>query len=176
MSKEEAALAKLEAKYKKGEISDTIFEPESIRLAEEIAKGHDYHFVGRVGEFCPVKTGFGGGLLMREQNGKYYAASGTTGYRWLESELILKKTDEKTTVIDPETGQEREIAKAEGIPEVVDAIDESYYEELTTEARDAISQYGDFDWFVSDEPYISPPRTDDFMNIPEDADEELPWD
>lgn len=176
VSKEEAALAKLEAKYKKGEISDTIFEPESIRLAEEIAKGHDYHFVGRVGEFCPVKTGFGGGLLMREQNSKYYAASGTTGYRWLESELILKKTDEKTTVIDPETGQEREIAKAEGIPEVVDAIDESYYEELTTEARDAISQYGDFDWFVSDEPYISPPRTDDFMNIPEDADEELPWD
>ena len=175
VSREESELDKIETRYKKGLISDTLFEPESKRLTDEIDKGHDYHFVGRVGEFCPVKPGVGGGLLMREQNGKYYAATGTTGYRWLESEVILKKTEEKTTVIDPETGQEREIAKAEDIPGIEDVIDESYYKGLANDARVAIEKYGDFDWFVSDEPYISPVQTD-FMNIPENVDEEIPWD
>ena len=35
----------------------------------------------------------------------------------------------------------------------VNDIDLSYYEKLTDEARKAISKYGDFDWFVSDETY-----------------------
>ena len=36
------------------------------KLHDEIASGHDYHFVGRVGLFTPVKPGCNGGLLMRE--------------------------------------------------------------------------------------------------------------
>ena len=36
-------------------------------------------------------------------------------------------------------------------------------------------KYGDFEWFVSDDPYIPKPKLEDFMNIPEDADEELPF-
>lgn len=170
----EKGLDKLETKYKKGLISDILFEPESLRLSEEVAKGHDYHFVGRVGEFCPVKKGAGGGLLMREQDGKYYAATGTTGYRWVESESLLKKTDAKTRVIDPDTGETREIAKAVDIPGNEDLIDRGYYESLADDAVEAISQYGDFNWFVSDEPYI--PKSNTFMNIPEDVDEEIPWD
>lgn len=44
-----------------------------------------------------------------------------------------------------------------------------------TDAVEAISKYGDFEWFVSDDPYTSPPRLEDFMNIPEDAPEEIPF-
>ena len=150
VEKEEAELDKLETAYKKGKISDTTFEAEAKRLQEIIDTGHSYQFIGRVGQFCPVKEGEGGGLLRREQNGNYYAASGTTGYRWLESEL-LRNTDYESV------------------------IDRSYYNHLVDDAVDAISKYCDFEWFVSDDPYVSPPR-ESFMNIPEDAPEELPWD
>ena len=119
-------------------------------LGKLIAKGHDYRFVGRVGEFCPIKPGKGGGLLMREQNGKYYAATGTTGYRWLESETILKKIDETVSVIDEETGERKDIAKAVQIPGINDIVDRSYYNKLVDDAVETISEYGDFEWFVSD--------------------------
>jgi hypothetical protein len=52
-------------------------------LRELIDKGHNYRFIGKVGQFCPIKPGCGGGLLMREKDGKYYAATGSKGYRWL---------------------------------------------------------------------------------------------
>lgn len=142
VSSYEKELDKLETKYKKGLLSDTTFEPESLRLAEKISEGHDYHFVGKVGQFCPIKQGKGGGLLMREQNGKYYAATGTTGYRWLESELVL------------ESGS-------------MEAIDDSYYKKLVDDAVEVISKYGDFEWFVSDDPYVPNKRLPDFMNVPE---------
>ena len=100
-------------------------------LKELIDKGHNYRFIGKVGRFCPIKPGCGGGLLMREKDGKYYAATGTKGYRWLESEMVL------------ELGKEAD-------------IDRSYYDTLVDEAIKSISEYGDFEWFVSDEPYVGP--------------------
>ena len=147
----EKQLDKLESKYKKGELSDVIFEEECAKLMPEIEKGHDYHFIGRVGQFCPIVPGKGGGLLRREQDGKYHAATGTTGYRWLESETIVSSG-------------------------VTDIIDRSYYNRLVDEAVDAISTYGDFEWFVSDDPYVSKRTEESFMNIPIDADEEVPFD
>ena len=110
--------------------------PELSELTEEdllkvIETGHDYQFVGRVGQFCPIKPGCGGGVLYRIDNGKCYAAAGTDGYRWLESELV------KTL------GKEAD-------------IDRSYYIKLVDDAKDAISQYGDFEMFVSDEPVPEP--------------------
>lgn len=101
-------------------------------LEELIATGHDYHFVGRVGQFCPIKPGCGGGDLLRKGvdtagNDKYDSATGAKGYRWLESEMV--RLLEKQAVID-----------------------RSYYETLVKDAIDAISAYGDFDWFVSNEP------------------------
>lgn len=146
----EKRLGKIEADYKKGKLSDTLFEPESVDLQEKIADGHDYHFVGKVGEFCPVKPGKGGGILVREQNGKYYAATGTTGYRWVESDRVLNSDDDTI-------------------------IDRSFYDKQIDDAVESISKYGDFEWFVSDDPYVSPPRLEDFMNIPEDAPDELPF-
>ena len=110
------------------------------RLEKIIADGHNYIFIGKVGQFCPIKPGCGGGLLMREKDGKYYAATGSKGYRWLESEMVK------------ELGKE-------------DTIDRSYYDKLVDDAADNISKYGDLEWFISDDPYVS-----ETPNI-----DELPW-
>ena len=104
-------------------------------LRKLIDKGHNYRFIGKVGQFCPIKPGCGGGLLMREKDGKYYAATGSKGYRWLESEMVT------------ELGKEAD-------------IDRSYYDSLVDEAVKSISEYGDFEWFVSDDPYIGPKFVD----------------
>ena len=62
-------------------------------LEDLIAAGHNYHFVGRVGSFCPIKPGCGGGELLREAKDKYgytkYAsATGAKDFRWLEAEMV----------------------------------------------------------------------------------------
>lgn len=90
---------------------------------------HNYMFIGKIGQFCPIKPGCGGGVLYREKDGKYHAATGTKGYRWLESEMVF------------------ELNK-------LDDIDEGYFIAMTDDAIDAIKKYGDYDWFVSDEPYL----------------------
>ena len=103
-------------------------------LVQTISTGHNYHFVGRVGQFCPIKPGCGGGELLREGkdregNTKYFSATGAKGYRWLESEMVR------------DLGKEAD-------------IDKTYYAKLVDDAKDAISQYGDFEWFASDEPLL----------------------
>lgn len=100
-----------------------------LDMNENLSEGdHNYQFIGKIGMFCPMKPGTGGGVLYREKDGKYYAAGGSKGYRWLEAEIVktLKKEGD---------------------------IDISYHEALVEEARKDIHQYGNFDWFVSDEPY-----------------------
>ncbi len=174
----EKELDKLEDKYKKGKLSDTTLESEAARLNPLIEEGHKYVFIGKVGQFTPIKPGKGGGVLLREQNGKYYAATGTTGYRWLESELIFKGTDETTTVINPETGKKEEIVKKSEFYDVDEIIDKSYYRNLVDDAIKTISAYGDVEMFLSDDLYIPEepkPYMADFMNIPEDAPEEIPF-
>lgn len=128
VSEYEKKFSKAESDYKKGLLSDTTFEATCAELVEPISKGHNYRFIGKVGQFCPIKDGAGGGLLMREKDGKYYAATGSKGYRWLESEMVK------------ELGKEKD-------------IDRGYYDNLVDEAVKTISQYGDFEWFVSDDPY-----------------------
>lgn len=90
---------------------------------------HNYIYVGRVGQFCPIKAGCGGGLLMRETTNKatgekgYAAATGSKGYRWLESESVR--------LLEKEA-----------------CIDVSYYDALVDDARAAIAKFGDADWFI----------------------------
>lgn len=96
------------------------------KLEELIAEGHDYRFIGKVGSFCPIKPGRNGCTLLRDQNGKYYAVVGSTGYRWMESEMVK------------DLGKEND-------------IDRSYYNTLVDKAVETISQYGDFEWFISDD-------------------------
>jgi len=99
-------------------------EEEAAELHRLIEAGHDYHFVGKAGSFCPIKPNCGGGVLLREKNGKYSAATGTKGYRWLESETV------KTL------GKEKD-------------IDRRYYAAMVDEAIASISEYGDFEAFAS---------------------------
>lgn len=94
------------------------------KLEEAIAKGHDYHFVGKAGSFCPIKPGCGGGLLLREKDGKFSAATGTKGYRWMESEMVRTLEKEQD-------------------------IDRRYYAAMVDDAIASISEYGDFEAFAS---------------------------
>ena len=115
-----------------------------LDMNESLPEGeHNYRFVGRVGQFCPVLPGSEGGVLYRVKDDKYYAATGTKGYRWIESEQVKAMNWETI-------------------------IDRSYYEKLCNEAKKEIAKYGNFDDFVKG-------CLPDFMNIPEDSPEELPF-
>ena len=171
----ETDVKKLENKYKKGTISDTTFESECQRLNDLIKTGHKYVFVGRVGHFCPVKSGFGGGVLYCLNNNKYSAPSGSTGFRWLESEMLMNEELESSHT-DDKTGEVTSVKKSTGITGNTDAIDRSYYRKLVDDAIETISKYGDVERFLSEDPYPTEDPMPDFMNIPEDSPEELPWD
>lgn len=145
----EKQLSKLEKDFKAGKIPEEEFLETKANLETDISRGHQLQFIGRVGQFTPINKGYGGGVLYRVVDGKCYAATGSSGYRWLESENVKEKLSK---VID-------------------NAVDKSYYEKLVTEAIEHISKYGDFDWFVSDEPYISKWSP----NVPKDIDDEVPF-
>ena len=104
-------------------------------LSDLIAQGHNYVFIGKVGQFCPMMDGFGGGVLLRQTENKktgekgYAAVTGTKGYRWMESEMV-KQLDKQ------------------------DGVDRSYYDAMVDAAVQDISGYGDFEWFVSEDPYV----------------------
>lgn len=103
-----------------------------LDMNESLPEGeHDYRFVGRIGQFCPVKPGKGGGLLVVKRDDKYSAAAGSKGYRWIDAELIRASDSQ-------------------------DAIDRSYYNALVDDAVETISQYCDFEWFVSEDNGIPP--------------------
>ena len=101
-----------------------------LDMNEGLPEGeHEYHFVGKVGSFCPIKPGCGGGILLRETTTKtgdigYASAVGAKGFRWMESEMV------------------KELHKE-------DCIDRSYYNQLVDAAVKDISQYGDFEWFAN---------------------------
>lgn len=84
-------------------------------------------FVGRTGRFVPVTPESGGGTLYRvtEVDGeqKRYAVAGTKGYFWLESEVA------KQNKSDVE-------------------IDQSYFEDLLTQAYNTIKKFGDPEKFL----------------------------
>lgn len=56
VSQYEKEFSKAESDFKKGLLSDTTFESTCQRLNPLIAKGHNYRFIGKVGQFCPIKT------------------------------------------------------------------------------------------------------------------------
>ena len=115
-------------------------------LDAKIAEGHNYIFVGRAGRFCPMKSGVGAGILVRDAgNGKYAAATGSSGYRWLESEEVVD-------------------CNLQGM------VDDTYFKKMADAAIEHISQFGDFHNFVDADGLWK------YMNIPEDiTDEEVPF-
>ena len=95
-----------------------------LDMNEEDQENHNYIFIGKAGSFCPIKPGCGGGLLMRaNKDGGYSFATGTKGFRWLESEMVKEFHKEND-------------------------IDHSYYQRLVDDAVKSISLYGDFEWFI----------------------------
>lgn len=117
---------------------------------EDLPEGeHNYCFVGNTGQFTPIKPGCGGAVLLREtSDGKYAAAESSKGYRWLESEDVKKRHKEAD-------------------------VDTSFYDKLVDKALETVNKFGNYEDFVSDAPYTAVPY--DFMNIPEDAPEEVPF-
>lgn len=113
-------------------VFDDLCETKAVTTALYLKPENDEpRFIGRVGRFCPIKPGCGGQTLLREGkdregNLKYSAATGSKGYLWLEAEAVknMKKEDD---------------------------IDRSYYDKMVDAAVEAISKYGDFEWFVSDD-------------------------
>ena len=98
---------------------------------------HNYQFVGKTGLFCPIKPGKGGGILLREQEGKYYSATDSKDHRWLESEMVKTLDKEKD-------------------------MDKSYYNSQVEEAMKDIADLTELkgvdpEWFISDKRYDGTP-------------------
>lgn len=97
-------------------------------LQEKIDNTRNLRFVGKCGLFTPVVPGAGGGILLRstdETLEKFVAVTGTTGYRWIESELLDYENDK-------------------------DKIDKGYFRNLVDEAYTNIAQYCDPEEFMRD--------------------------
>lgn len=77
---------------------------------------HNYIFVGKAGQFCPVKPGKGGGILLRKKEDLYHAVAGTKGYRWLTAMHVMGLGKEKD-------------------------IDHEYFRTLVDKASDHISEF-----------------------------------
>jgi len=105
------------------------------RLKKVIAGGHNYIFVGRVGNFVPVKEGTDGGKLYRCKDGKYYYAAGCKGYRWKESEVV------------------RQLG-------LQDEIDTRYFEDSVAEKKAKIEKYGDFEAFFNETEFLDDVNVD----------------
>ena len=128
-----------------GSLTDISNYLEELKAEEE--KGHCYIFVGRVGQFTPVKKGGNGGVLVCKRHGKYVAVTGTkdTGnndvYRWMESNMVRDRHE--------------------------DLIDMSYYEKMAEKAKEHIWLYGDFNSFVESKTHEMPQFIDgEYMPYP----------
>lgn len=147
VSAEEKQLDKERKKWKEAQVAKSTVSMNteytgSPELRARIARGHNYYFVGRVGNFVPVKKG--GGILLRQNGSSYAAATGTSGYRWLESETVNRND--------------------------LSNIDIRYHEGLVDDAIEQMCKFGDVEWFLSDD--VAPDPLPDFMNIPYGVDEE----
>ena len=97
-------------------------------LDEEMASVHNLVFVGKCGSFCPMDDTVDAGILVRTNivNGEttYASVSGTKGYRWLETEDVIRKG-------------------------LQDHLDISYYRKLIDSAKDHLSDFCDVDEFIN---------------------------
>ena len=103
-------------------VFDDLVEKRAVKKAAiylEMDEGNGERiFVGRVGRFCPMKPGTGGGTMLRIADEKVGAVTGTKGYHWMTAQMVL------------ELGKE-------------DDIDLSYYDNAVDDALAAIAKHGD---------------------------------
>ena len=128
----------IDGKHTKKELAllEKYVEVSPERLDEMISTGHKMNFIGKVGKFCPIKPGCGGGdLLCLNDMGSYVSPSGCKEWKWMESEYVIKNHLE-------------------------DCIDMDYFEKLNAAAIKAIIDstkpdpkkgyigYGDYHGFI----------------------------
>lgn len=105
-----------------------VAETKSVTTALYLNNGSEENpemeFVGKTGAFVPVNCG--GGILLREKDGNYHAASGSTGYRWVQFEAFKNA--------HPDDWKEW--------------VDWGYFEGLADAAKAAVSEYGDYEAFT----------------------------
>ena len=99
---------------------------------------HSYRFIGKIGAFCPVKKGSGGGVLLREKEGKYYAVTGTKGLRFLEAYMVKELNKEGD-------------------------IEYSYFDKLAKEAQLEIEAFYDFNSFINDDVLTDDKKSSNFL-------------
>lgn len=96
----------------------------SLHLVHNAGTDHENdEFIGRVGEFVPMQEGHGGKLYRVNDEGKRFAAAGTTGYLWEDADKVKD-------------------AKLENF------IDMNYFRKECDEAIADINRFGNFDQFV----------------------------
>lgn len=84
----------------------------------EIAKGHHRSFIGKVGNFCPIRGGYEGAeLVCLNEQGSYVSPSGTKDVRWLEADYVKSHHME-------------------------DKIDYEYFEQMARDAINDIYKFG----------------------------------
>ena len=133
------------AQFKEPYVFKTLFSKEAIdfydvcetREAKKSALYLDFDetnpsnptFIGKVGLFTPIKSGYGGARLVTQATAKdgsikYDSVQKTKGYRWVESETIDKK-------------------------HYKDIVDLSYYAEHVDAMKAEINKYGDVEEFIA---------------------------
>ena len=100
-------------------VQGTMYLDKEDHEGEELVYRNMRH-LGRTGRFVPVVEG--GGTLYRVKDDKYYAVTGTKGYKWMDAEL------------------------AKDLPDV--KIDMSYFDKLKDDAIKTIETFGSFEEFV----------------------------
>ena len=85
---------------------------------------HNLAFVGKIGQFVPIKKGRGGAELFREKDGSFSAVAGTKGWRWREAERVRLTNN-------------------------YNDIDYDYYNSMASEAAAHISEFGNFEQFAA---------------------------
>jgi hypothetical protein len=105
---------------------EDLIETRSVKVGTMYIEQEDgtMNFVGRIGQFCPMTKG--GGILYRvTDEGKKFAVTGTSGFRWQQTDIV------KTLELEKD-------------------IDLSYFEALTEEAMERIAEFGDPSIFLGD--------------------------
>ncbi|MBF1309330.1 MAG: hypothetical protein HXN00_07850 [Porphyromonadaceae bacterium] len=107
-----------------GDVAETKSVTTALYLNNGTEDNPEMEFVGKTGAFVPVNRG--GGILLREKDGNYHAATGSTGHRWVQFESFKEA--------HPNDWKEW--------------VDWSYFEGLADDAKAAIGEYGDFEAFT----------------------------
>ena len=106
------------------DVAETKSVTTALYLNNGTEENPEMEFVGKTGAFVPVNRG--GGILLREKDGNYHAASGSTGYRWVQFEAFKNA--------HPDDWKEW--------------VDWGYSEGLADTAKAAVCEYGDFEAFT----------------------------